>query len=255
VTKREPLQSQEYFDKWVAYDRAKIQEMQSKLPGLTSPLPNRSRYAYSIYHKVYELPILLYSAGAPIDEVRSAFSHVVDSWGTYEALADQAYPESEKPQRPTFVASQEMYVTALWILSLALVFEVDDQTFSRLVQLADGKGKGNNEGQDLLYEKLVSFRLPGRKPANKLLYPKPYKLLYDAFAAQGEDRTELFKQFLKQWYPDAKGAYWHDSHKSRTGEGFFGYWAIEAAGAAKAMKADDSSFREMPYYPGDLPTA
>jgi hypothetical protein len=229
--------------------------MQSKLAGLASPLPNRARYAYSIYHKIYEFPILLYSAGALIEEVKSAFTRVPEAWGAYDALADQAYPESEKPQRPTFIASQETYVTALWIVSLALIFNVDDEIFSRLVQLADSKGKGNNEGQDLLYEKLVSSRLSGRKPADKLLYPKPYKLLYDAFAAQRDARAELFEQFLTQWYPGAKGVYWHDSHKSRTGEGFFGYWAIEAAGAVKAMKADDSSFRDMPYYPRDLPTA
>ena len=252
MEKREPLLTQEYFDKKVAYRRARIPEMEQKLARATSPVLYRAEYSYSIFLSTYQLPILLYSAGESINEVRASFHSVLPIWERYKRLADEAYSAQDKPQRPTFVASLDQYVTALWLISLAIIFVIDDSSFAHLVRLADNEGKANNEGQDLLYESLVATRLKDRKKADKLLYPKPYRSLYAAISAPKEEQPKLFKEFLQRWYPSMKSTYWHDCHNGPEGGGFFGYWAIEARGVVKAFNIDDSSFRDSNYYPRDL---
>ena len=226
--------------------------MEQRLAISSSPVLNRARYSYSIFHSVYEFPILLYSAGESISQVKASFLSVLPTWERYKRLADEAYSAQDKPQRPTFVASLDQYVTALWLISLAIIFVIDDSSFAHLVRLADNEGKANNEGQDLLYESLVATRLKDRKKADKLLYPKPYRSLYAAINAPKEEQPKLFKEFLQRWYPSMKSTYWHDCHNGPEGGGFFGYWAIEARGVVKAFNIDDSSFRDSDYYPRDL---
>jgi hypothetical protein len=252
LKKRKPVLTQEYFDKAVAYEQKRIPEMEQRLAISSSPARNRAEYSYSIFHSVYEFPILLYSAGESISQVKAAFLSVLPAWERYQQLAEEAYAADDKPQRPTFVASFEDYVTTLWLISLAIIFAIDDSSFTRLVGVADEKGKANNEGQDLLYESLVATRLKDRKKADKLLYPKPYRSLYAAINAPKEEQPKLFKEFLQRWYPSMKSTYWHDCHNGPEGGGFFGYWAIEARGVVKAFNIDDSSFRDSDYYPRDL---
>ncbi len=65
-------------------------------------------------------------------------------------------------------------------------------------------------------------------------------------------QPRMLQDFLKHWYASMKDAYWYDRHKKRITDGFFGYWAFEAVGVVKAFGIDDSTFRDMPYYPKDL---
>jgi hypothetical protein len=138
------------------------------------------------------------------------------------------------------------YVKSLWLLSFALLFDVDQPTLDRLLRCI------GNEGKDLLFERLVSTRITGRRAAEKLVWPRPYEPLYRAIGSSPAEKPELLQKFLKSWYKSLKQCYWHECHKGPKGGGFFGYWAIEAAGVAKTFAIDDGAFRDMPYYPRDL---
>ena len=241
MTKRETLMEQEYFDKWVAYERGRLQEMEAKLAASTAPPANKAKYRYSMFRKEYELLVLRYSQGEAISALKDAFPAVIGRLESYH---------TEGPHEGFSIQEEiDEYVTALWLVSLALLFEVDDPLFERLVNLI------GNEGSDRLYERLVGTRIKNRPQAEKLLYPKPYRLLNDAIDAPAGSQPRLMAEFLKVWYPAMKKAYWYESHHGPDGGGFFGYWCIEAAGVVKAFRIDDSAFRDSAYYPKDLVTA
>ena len=244
--------TQEYFDKLLNYRRAQIPEMELVLANAKGGPRNVARYSYSIFREAHEFLVLLYSAGASLSDIRAAFPRVIETGERYFQLAREAYSPEQKPQQPTFIASFSDYITALRVVTLAIILDLDLSSFTRLVKLFDNESKGNNEGQDLLYEALTGTRLSGRKKAVKLLYPKPFKALFEAISANKEDQPHLVEEFLRTWYPSMKNAYWHDNHKGPEGGGFFGYWAFEAAGVVRAFHLDDSTFRDMPYYPKDL---
>ncbi|HEX7315413.1 MAG TPA: PoNe immunity protein domain-containing protein [Pyrinomonadaceae bacterium] len=238
MEKREPLMDQAYFDARVAYNRERLKSMEELYATLTTPAANKARYRYSIYRKHFEFLILRYSRGEPVAELAEFFPRVVENLEAYEP------PDGEK--RLDFHENIDEYEDALWLVSLALLFEVDDDLFERLLALID------NEGEDELYERLVGARAPGRRAASALLYPKPYKLLLRATEASAGEREAFVAEFLRVWYPSMADAYWHESHRGPDGGGFFGYWCIEAAGAVRAFGIDDASFREMRHYPKDL---
>jgi hypothetical protein len=48
-----------------------------------------------------------------------------------------------------------------------------------------------------------------------------------------------------------KDCYWYDGHKN-LGVFFFGYWAFEAGLVTLLWNIDDSSYRDMRFYPKDL---
>jgi hypothetical protein len=238
MEKREPLMDQGYFDRWVAYRRERIREMEAKVAASSAPPANKARYRFSIFREHYQLLILRYSQGESVAALAEFFPRVVESL--------EAYEPADGAPRIDFRESVDDYVTALWLVSLALLFEADDELFGRLLSL------NGNEGRDQLYERLVAARAADRRPARELLYPKPYKLLLDAADAPAGERAGPVAELLRVWYPSLKDAYWHESHRGPDGGGFYGYWCIEAAGAVKAFGIDDASFRDMRYYPKDL---
>jgi hypothetical protein len=48
-----------------------------------------------------------------------------------------------------------------------------------------------------------------------------------------------------------KACYWYDRHKNLDA-GFFGYWAFEAGLVTLLWNIDDSTYRDMRFYPKDL---
>ena len=239
MTKREPLMEQSFFDDEADYIQNEAIPMFEKT--INSPdttAAHRTRLRYSVFTDWYQLLILKYSQGDAIKNLQLLFPKIVD--------ALEAYQGEEESERFEFSRHIEEYVVALWLVSLGIIFEVEDELFEKLVNLV------GNEGEDLVYEKLVGTRIGGRTSTDKVLYPKPYQFLRGAIEAEPEHQGKIMTEFLKLWYPAMKDTYWYESHKGRDGGGFFGYWAIEAAGAVKAFDIDDAEFREMPYYPKDL---
>jgi len=241
MTKREPLMEQSYFDNEVAYlQNESLPKFKAKIQFSEITPAHRSSISHAIFLRSYQLLITKYSQGETIHNLKLLFPEIVEALEAY-------HPEDEgEPLRFNFKRHIEEYVVPMWLVSLGIIFEIEDELFEKLVNLI------GNEGEDLVYEKLVGTRISGRKQTDKILYPKPYQFLRGAIEAETEHQGKVMTEFLKLWYPSMKQAYWHECHKEKEGGGFFGYWAIEAAGVVKAFKIDDAEFREMPYYPKDL---
>jgi hypothetical protein len=237
-TKREPLMDQSYFDKEVTYNTETIARFNTKLAESTAPAKNRAKFAYSIFRKNYELLISRYSRGEAVSEIKAQFPATVESLVRYQAM--------EGHQEMMIDKSLDDYVTAFWLVSLAIVFNVDAGLFTKLVACLGGAGK------DRLLDRLIATRIPDRPVGKQLAWAKIYKTLDEAIDAAPAHRPKLLQTFLAGWYGALKEVYWYDNHKGPDGGGFFGYWSIEAAGVVSAFGFDDQAFRNLPYYPKDL---
>ena len=237
MNKRETLMTQEYFDEEVKYETETIKDFQNDLLDLHDANPKDvASFLYSIFRKNCELFFLKYSQGEDIALLKNNLNDIVDAFEKYSS-----HPSAEKIK---FDDGQEDYETCLWLISISILLNIDNNTFNKLLIFI------GNEGEDELFEALVGRRIEGRKKANKLIYLKEYHILLDA--TKGAHNGINIQQFLLSWYGNMKQCYWYDNHKGKEGGGFFGYWCWEAAAVSVAFNIDDARFRDMKYYPKDM---
>jgi hypothetical protein len=194
-------------------------------------------FLYTNYRSRYQQIFLGYSAGEDLEHLKSRMPAVIDAYEIY--LKDTGATATD-------LADLDDYIVSLWLVSFAILFQVDDALWQRLLACI------GNEGRDALHEALVATRTRGRKKASGLLHEAIFAPLLNAITAGDESRDAFVKRYLEDWYKALKPTYWIDSHlKPRSGT-FFGYWAVEVAGIVKAFGMDDQAFRDRPYYPRDL---
>ena len=241
MTKREPLQSEAYFDEFISFKNAVINRDQQALLNDPTQFARPDALASFVFNHQRALFIAEYSRGYPVENMHAAFIKIIESFGQLKDL------DPENTFALTFKTDMDDYVRALWLVSQAALLDIAPDMLHRMLCCI------GNEGQDLLFEQLVAALVPGvsRKPAKKLLYPKAYQPLYDAVMAPAEQQDAFVHFFLQNWYKQMRNTAWHGNHKLVDG-GFFGYWCWEAAGVAVAFGIDDARFRNLPYYPKDL---
>ncbi len=147
-----------------------------------------------------------------------------------------------------FRTRRDIYIDALWILSLNILFESSDD---RIREFIEAKG---NEGVDGVFDRLASRFVPGRKISDEVVYAAPYRRLLAVFDTPEKDRPKLMGAFFKVWYQQNKKTDWWGSDERTTAGGLFygGYWCFEAAAVVKSLGIHDSLFRGNEYYPSDL---
>jgi hypothetical protein len=242
MTKREPLMTEAYFDEHIAFVEQVIEEDETDLRNDPAQFTDVASVYFNIFQYRLFYLISLYSRGYPLESLQKSYLLLLDDW------EKQRVADAENVYAGDFQNDISTYVQAIWLLSLAYLLHVNQVNIARLLACV------RNEGQDLLFERLVAARPNGtaRKPARKLLYPKAYQSLYDALDAPVEQQAVLMQEFLKNWYKRMSNTGWHNAHLGPDGGSFDGYWCWEAAGVAYAFGIDDSRFRELPYYPKDL---
>ncbi|WP_080942475.1 PoNe immunity protein domain-containing protein, partial [Pseudomonas fluorescens] len=147
------------------------------------------------------------------------------------------------------------YIWCFWLVSLALVLEIPDDQWLRLVALI---GEG---GQDVLLDRVMASRQPERKIGENLLHAKPYARLLKAIDAPQAQQATLLLAFVKHWYPELnrrgkQQPWWYIygdpvKHPLEMGS-YFGRWCFEAVAAVKVFGLDDSDCIGHEHYPGDL---
>jgi hypothetical protein len=234
MSTREPLRPGTFFSEKLSYIDGIIDARNEKL---REPLKRPQVLLYANFRDRYEQIFLGYSLGESVDGLAARFPIVVESY--------ESYIQSPKHEA-TDIAALDDYVVSLWLVSFAILFRVDDSLWQRLLACI------GNDGRDALFEALAATRSPNRAKADGLLHPRIFQPLMDAIGSEGKQRSDLVKEYLSNWYKALGNAYWIGTHVRPDGAGFFGYWAVEVAGIAKAFGMDDAAFRDMPYYPRDL---
>lgn len=189
----------------------------------------------------------LYSYGASIEDLRTAFGEVLDAAERAHELGVETLPDKIRDLRFGFGRSKDFYREWLWLVSLALAFEVDDATFARVASAVEfGWG-------DQLLDRLIASRRPEHPIGGKLAFPRVVGPLMDAVdTPSAADAEKLVGRYLGKWYASWKGVHGWGGHGFVGKRLYWGYWAFEALGVVKALGLDDSSFRENEYYPRDL---
>ena len=183
-----------------------------------------------------------YSAGYAIADLEPLYRDFMEGFGLFLDVA------KEKPERVIedyFFA----YDDRTRYLALAILFDADPATVSRLVEAVDFW-----PGKDAIWERMIAhLGVTGRPPVQKVQWPEAYDALNACFTPYEGNRPALLKIFVDAWYKEmGKGdSVWVGWHKNKH-DIYFGYWCFEAAGVAKMLNIDDSALKDHPHYPYDL---
>lgn len=235
---------------------------------LSSPSENptyRPEFVWGGVNDRLRLLLRLYSSGAPIRDLPQHFPGLLDAWALSNRLSDEVCKEHGWQTCRDWDFSQSNlnhYNWCFWLVGLALVLEIPEAQWQRLITLIGG------EGDDVLLDRVIASRTPTRRVGTKLLHAKPYARLLKAVDAPVDQQAALLRDFVDHWYPELKRPapknkkaptvepFWYiygdpEKHPLEMGS-YFGRWCIEAVAAVKAFGLDDSLCLGHEHYPGDL---
>jgi hypothetical protein len=262
---RAPIGNKEYWNEWIKKDVAWLQEVSQKVE-LPSKNPiYRPEYVWGSTTDRCRLLLRLYSSGAPIRELAQHFPGLLDAWELSNRLSDEVCAEHQLQSCRDWDFSLDNlnhYNWCFWLIGLALVLEIPDDQWQRLLALVGG------EGADELLDQVIASRQPGRRIGSALLHAKPYGRLLKAVKAPQPQQAALLREFVDHWYVELKRPapknrkaptvepFWYvygdpEKHPLEMGS-YFGRWCIEAVAAAKAFSLDDGLCLGHEHYPGDL---
>jgi hypothetical protein len=255
---RAPMGDAKYWDEWTKFGE---QVILRNIELMRLPAENpvyEAQFVWDLSIKYPRLAITCYSRGDPIRDLPEYFVGLLDAWELSNRLSGEICRQHNlaKCRDWTFDLSDlNHYNWCFWLVGLALAFEIPDEQWQRLLTLIGG------EGEDMLLDRIIGSREPGRKVGKRLLHNKPYARLLKAIDASREDQAALLRDFVEHWYAELnrKGRqqpWWYiygDPVKHPLEKGsYFGRWCIEAVAAVKALGLDDSLCLGHEHYPGDL---
>jgi Domain of unknown function (DUF1910)./Domain of unknown function (DUF1911). len=208
---------------------------------------NLSLEGAQLADNLYELFSLRYTAGIPIEELRSELTGVIEALERYQkALAEY---EGIPKLAPLSFRDPGDYERAMQLIGLCYLLHRRD-LLPRIADLLDPA----YFGEDTLYEDLLSYAFQDRAETDNLYHLEIYDPLIETMYAETDlESIEALKKYLLDWYPSFKYVPWHDGHLRINGDegDYFGYWAFEAGAVAYLCDIDDSDINHM-VYPKDL---
>lgn len=218
----------------------------------------RAEYVWGLTKDHPRLTLTQYSRGDAIAGLYNPFPKVLDAW----ELSNREAEHIEREYKPKHVRAWEFrldylehYNWCFWLLGLALIFDIPEDQWKRLLALIGG------EGEDMLLDRVIGSRQQDRRIGTKLLHKKPYARLLAALDAKPDQQAALLKDFVVHWYaelkrPHGSRVWWYDLGDPEINPlekgSYFGRWCVEAVAAVKAFGLDDTLCMGHEHYPGDL---
>jgi len=255
---RASIGDQEYWDEWSDYRQGRLRKEWELIRQPSKNPVYDPQYTFDTGKNHLRTLLVCYSRGDSIPELAQYFPGLLDAWELSNKLAAEvcAAHNLKTCRDWTFNLSDlNHYNWCFWLVGLALALEIPDDQWQRLLHLI------NAEGEDVLLDRVIASRQPGRRIGSQLLHKKPYGRLLRAIDASKERQADLLREFVDHWYPELarKGKnelWWYlygdpEKHPLEMGS-YFGRWCIEAVAAVKALGLDDSQCLGHEHYPGDL---
>jgi hypothetical protein len=197
---------------------------------------------YSVH---FEFLIAGYSAGRGRDQLREAFTNVID-----KLKLEKASLESESQESALVFGHHgkypEVYRKAFVLLAMGLCLRAPEEQIAFLA--------ASVERGDPLLETLIAVSAPGlEKRHSSPVFPEVYDALYDCLPAPSIERERLVHGYLNIWYAEKMDGFsFKDMHLEQDPLHYVGYWCFEAASIVAALGIDDRAFAGHPHYPRDL---
>lgn len=199
-------------------------------------------------------------------DLGASFGDLLNAWELSNRLSDEICKKHNVSRCRDWdfsLTNLNHYNWCFWLLGLAILLDVPDDQWRRLLALIGG------EGEDVLLDRVITSRQSNRRVGQTLLHPKPYARLLQAIDAAKEQQAKLLREFVEHWYSELKRPppkirrdptiepFWHiygdsERHQPLEKGSYFGRWCIEAVAAVKAFGIDDSLCLGHEHYPGDL---
>lgn len=262
---RAPIGDAGYWAKWVDYGMERLEKEWALIRAPSQNPIYDPQYTFDTGYEHIRLLLTLYSSGAPIRDLSQHFPGLLDAWELSNRLSDEICKEHKLQTCRDWdfsLTNLNHYNWCFWLVGLALALAIPDEQWQRLLALIGG------EGEDVLLDRVIASRSPGRSIGATLLHGKPYARLLRAVDAPKDQQAALLRDFVEHWYPELKRPapknkkaptvepFWYiygDPEKSPLEKGsYFGRWCIEAVAAVKAFGLDDSLCLGHEHYPGDL---
>lgn len=255
---RAPLGLKSYWDERIAKFEGTLASDLSSLNAAPVNIFYEPQFWFEHSRYIFRLMLLRYSRGDPIAELKQYFPILLDGWERSNTWMEElSRTQAEEPRRSwTFeLTSLNHYNWCFWLIGLALILEIPNNDWQRLLRLVD------SAGNDALLDRVIKSRHGARVSTNTILHPKPYARLMKAIDAPKIVQAELLRDFVVHWYPELarernEELWWYiyghpEMHPLSMGS-YFGRWCIEAAVVSKVFDISDSLCLGLEHYPGDL---
>lgn len=255
---RASMGDKRYWERAVANGWRSIEMAEEQLKSKPVVTQYEAQYVWNYTLDHPRQTLTQYSRGDAVRDLYNPFPKVLDAWELSNREADAiCRREGVKTCRAwTFALSNlQYYQWCLWLVSLALLFEIDEGQWQRLLALVGG------EGEDAVLDRLIATRSPGRTQGKKVLHKKPYARLLATMRAQPDRQAQSLRDFVEHWYAELQRPYdediwWYDYGNPEVNPlekgSYFGRWCVEAVAVAKALRIDDSLCLGHEHYPGDF---
>lgn len=236
---REKIGSKEYFDYSLSEKQWEVDMLNGILTEKSPDIPSWARIHSGLSFALLRMIFLHYSMGADKAVLKELTEKALEHYIQDLKIND----DEESGPASSYIG---VYEDGLRLLSLAKLLELDAGLIAEFKALWD-----EVKGKDGLMDAIFS---PGTT-GGKLIYPKLFENLYKVFSADPSERPQQMKNYLENWYDTMKKSDWHNTHKTAKVNGaanFYGYWCFEAAAVTRVLGIDDTSYRDLAYYPKDI---
>ena len=229
---RDRIKDENYFNMLIQKEKESIIRFEDAVKKITlekGTLDRGVRNGYSILINSYEKEInSLYSLGEDLATIEESYKKLLFY---YSKMWDRKYG----------------YIELIKVLSLAVLFQVNRSDIFELEEKLISE-KFDDYLVNFLIKKIDStWERKGVEFEFKV-----YDCLKIIVESDEKIACEALKKYLQeQWYEIHRECAWYDSHKSSQNV-YYGYWSFEAGAIAKILNIDDSSLKDVPYYPYDL---
>lgn len=250
---RDPRASEEYFvaREALARDLAGVAEQRAKAGQTAGVLPPPAVAAlYNIaVSDSWAWMSAAYSSGADRASLRDALGPLTALMLEREQLARSAYPQAQYDVlfRAGRGADIGFYREFLWLISLTIALEVDDEVFDDVVTATQAAH------DDRLVSMMIALRRPEFTVADTFLHKTMGVALAKAWDAKDPVRAldSYLAKFLT-WYAREPWSTAGTPERLQLGNAYFGHWGFEVPGIVRALELDDTKLLDNEFYPSGI---
>lgn len=259
--RRDPVFDTSYWDGQVAYLEQRVAHQWEMSADDDVDEEYKPQYIFDIAVNNLSLMLCSYSRGNELSRISGYFEAFLDAWEESDRLGSYVWSDDVRQSRKSWSASVDAYWISFLSVGIAILLNVPDLQWQRLVLLI------GNEERDAVLDQVIASRQPGRRIGRDLCYPRAYKGLLDVISGADDQRPELLRNYVGGWFSSLESAgsselpwdlrmpwWWLSCVDEKLGQsgGYIGCWCVEAAVVAKVFGIDDGSLVSQPHYPADL---